>query len=164
MNGFLLVGSTLSVYLKEKVLATYIIGDVQGCNTELQALLALIEFDPKQDRLGFVGDLVNRGPDSLATLRFIKNLPDPLVVLGNHDLHLLAIGYNVVSYDGGHTLDEVLQAHDKEELLNWLRCRPLLLYEASFETVLVHAGIPPQWDLTQAISNAEEVAEQLLWP
>lgn len=142
-------------------MSTYIIGDVQGCYAELIALLDVIGFDKQRDRLGFVGDLVNRGPSSLETLRFIKGLPEPIVVLGNHDLHLLALGYGVVSYKGRHTLNEVLEAPDKMELLEWLRHRPLLHYEASFDAIIVHAGIPPQWRLVQALEHAEELAGQL---
>lgn len=145
-------------------MATYIIGDVQGCYTELQQLLTLVNFNPIQDRLGFVGDLVNRGPDSLLVLRFIKSLPRAMVVLGNHDLHLLAIGYQAVAYSGKHTLDAVLNATDKIELLDWLRNQPFLHFIAEFDAILVHAGIPPQWTLPQALREAEQVAGQLRGP
>lgn len=142
-------------------LSTYVIGDVQGCFTQLQQLLSLISFNPQRDRLGFVGDLVNRGPDSLAVLRFIKSLNNPWVVLGNHDIYLLAIGYQAVHYTGSHTLQQILAAEDKDELLDWLRRLPLLSYDPSFDTILVHAGIPPQWTLAEAKAHAQEV-EQLL--
>lgn len=142
-------------------MATYIIGDVQGCYTELLQLLDLVKFNPQSDQLGFVGDLVNRGPDSVSVLRFIKNLPDALVVLGNHDLYLLAIGYGAVTYRGEHTLDNVLQAPDKLELLEWLRRQPLIVYLQKFDSVMVHAGIPPQWQLTAALKNAELACAQL---
>ncbi len=142
-------------------MATYIIGDVQGCYTELQWLLAKVDYNPQRDRLGFVGDLVNRGPDSLAVLRFIKSLPDPFVVLGNHDLYLLAIGYGAVVYKGGHTLQAVLEAPDKLELLDWLRHQSLVIYLQAFDTILVHAGVPPQWRLPELLANAEEAAMQL---
>ncbi len=145
-------------------MSTYIIGDVQGCHQELQELLMVIDFDPEKDKLGFIGDLVNRGPDSLEVLRFIKRLPHPLIVLGNHDLHLLALGYGVVSYKVNHTLDEVLEAPDKIELLEWLRQQPFLIYEPSFDTLLVHAGTPPGWNLTQSLANAEEAAALLRGP
>src|SRR3990167_11292082 len=106
-------------------MSTYIIGDVQGCYQELQALLQQIQFDPKKDRLGFVGDLVNRGPNSLETLRFIKSLSSPLVVLGNHDLYLLILGYGLMPDDSyPHSLHKVLTAPDKMELLDWLRQQP----------------------------------------
>lgn len=142
-------------------MATYIIGDVQGCYTELQQLLELVDFNPQRDTLGFVGDLVNRGPDSLAVLRFIKNLPNAWVVLGNHELYLLAIGYSVVTYRGRHTLDEVLQAPDKIELLEWLRHLPLVIYLQEFEAIIVHAGIPPQWSLSELLAKADEAKHYL---
>lgn len=142
-------------------MSTYIIGDIQGCFTELQILLTKIHFDPVKDRLGFTGDLVNRGPESLATLRFIKNLDNPIVVLGNHDLYLLAIGYNAVYYSGHHTLSEILDAPDKIELLDWLRQQPLIYYDPTYHYVMTHAGIPPQWNLNEALNYAEEIANIL---
>ncbi len=145
-------------------MATYIIGDVQGCHAELQHLLMLIDFDPEKDRLGFIGDLVNRGPDSLQVLRFIARLPNPLVVLGNHDLHLLALGYEVLAYKNHHTLDDVLNAPDKLELLEWLRKQPFLIYESLFDAILVHAGIPPNWDLQQSVAYAQEASDLLSGP
>jgi bis(5'-nucleosyl)-tetraphosphatase (symmetrical) len=144
-----------------KNMATYLIGDVQGCFAELQNLLELIEFNPKQDRLGFAGDLVNRGPQSLEVLRFVKNLGNAYLVLGNHDFYLLAIGYEAVEYHGGHTLDAVLQAPDKFELLDWLRSQPLMIYWENVDSILVHAGIPPQWSLQQALAYSEEVSSEL---
>lgn len=140
-------------------MSTYIIGDVQGFYQELQALLTLIQFDPSKDQLGFVGDLVNRGPNSLAVLRFIKSLPSQMVVLGNHDLYLLVIGYGLMSPDiCKHTLHAVLQAPDKMELLKWLRERPLIYYEKNKNALLVHAGIPPQWSIKESIHHANEVS------
>jgi bis(5'-nucleosyl)-tetraphosphatase (symmetrical) len=134
---------------------------VQGCFSELQNLLKLIHFNPQQDRLGFAGDLVNRGPQSLEVLRFVKNLENAYVVLGNHDFYLLAIGYGAVEYHGGHTLDAILQAPDKYELLDWLRQQPLVIYWENFNSILVHAGIPPQWSLPQVLAHAEEVSAEL---
>jgi bis(5'-nucleosyl)-tetraphosphatase (symmetrical) len=145
-------------------MATYIMGDVQGCDAELQQLLALIEFDPQHDRLGFVGDLVNRGPDSLAVLRFIKNLPDPLVVLGNHDLYLLVIGYGIIEYRGEHTLGPVLAAPDKWALLDWLRQQSFVIHLSAFDTLMVHAGIPPQWSLATVLENAGAAEDCLRGP
>ena len=143
-------------------MSTYIIGDVQGCYQELQALLALIQFDLSKDQLGFVGDLVNRGPNSLEVLRFIKSLPSPKVVLGNHDLYLLIIGYDLTSPDTyEHTLHAILQAPDKMELLEWVRERPLIYYEKSKNMLLVHAGIPPQWSIEESIQRANEVSATL---
>lgn len=142
-------------------MATYFIGDVQGCYAELQSLLELINFNPLRDRLGFAGDLVNRGPQSLEVLRWIKNLGDAFVVLGNHDFYLLALGYEVAQFHGSHTLDAVLQAPDKWELLDWLRHQPLVHYWENFNSVLVHAGVPPQWALPEVLSHAQEVSSQL---
>lgn len=145
-------------------MATYIIGDVHGCYAELQQLLTLISFNPEQDRLGFTGDLVNRGPDSLAVLRFIKRLSHPMVVLGNHDLYLLVIGYGLIEYNGAHTLNPILRAPDRFELLDWLRQQPLALYDAKFNMLLVHAGAPPQWTLSALLDNARQVEAQLRSP
>lgn len=142
-------------------MATYVIGDIQGCFAELMALLEKINFNPKQDRLGFTGDLVNRGPDSLATLRFIKSLQDPIVVLGNHDLYMLGLATKAIAYSGQHTLLEVFEAPDKLELLDWLRQQPLLIHNTEHNFVMSHAGIPPCWNLSQALSLAREVEDVL---
>lgn len=136
-------------------ISTYLIGDVQGCYRELQVLLSVIDFNPDRDRLGFVGDLVNRGPESLATLRFIKQLKDPLIVLGNHDLYLLAINAGCIDVEAQHLLQPILEAEDKLDLLEWLRHLPLLIREDF--GVMVHAGIPPQWSIEQALQHAREV-------
>ncbi len=139
-------------------MSTYIIGDVQGCYHELQELLRLIRFNPKKDQLGFVGDLVNRGPNSLETLRFIKSLPSPMVVLGNHDLYLLILGLDLMPVDSyEHTLDKILEAPDKIELLSWLRQQPLIYHDAKKNFLLVHAGLAPQWSIQQNIDHAHEV-------
>lgn len=139
-------------------MATYIIGDVQGCFEPLQQLLQQIDFNPKQDRLGFVGDLVNRGPQSLAVLRFIKQLKSPIVALGNHDLFCLIVGYGFMPEDAyEHTLQDVLRAPDKMELLEWLRSQPLIWHEKKSQTLLVHAGLPPQWTIQQSLQYAKEV-------
>lgn len=138
-------------------MTTYAIGDLQGCLDPLKRLLDRLEFDPERDRLWFVGDLVNRGPDSLETLRFVKSLDDAAVtVLGNHDLHLLAISA------GNHAklnedLRAVIEAPDAGELMEWLRRQPLLHRDPDFGYTLVHAGLPPQWDAAQAAILAGEV-------
>ena len=137
-------------------MAIYAIGDIQGCFASLWKLLQLIEFDASQDRLWFTGDLVNRGPQSLETLRYVKGLGDAAVtVLGNHDLHLLAVAFNHMMPRKKDTLDAILTAPDRDELLDWLRHRPLLHYAEHY--CLVHAGLPPQWDLDQARHCASEV-------
>jgi len=136
-------------------MSTYVIGDLQGCAAELEDLLAAIDYRPGSDRLLFLGDLVNRGPESLRALRTVKALGAESV-LGNHDLHLLAQAEGC----GGparekDTLAPVLAAPDREELLEWLRRRPLALLEDGH--LLVHAGLPPQWDAATAIACAREV-------
>lgn len=144
-------------------MATYAIGDIQGCFEALQRMLALIEFEPTQDRLWFVGDLVNRGPDSLAALRFIKDLGDGAVtVLGNHDLHLLTVAAGFARLHRGDTLSEILEAPDREDLLHWLRSRKLMHAEDGW--AMVHAGLLPQWSVEQALALAQEVECVLAGP
>jgi bis(5'-nucleosyl)-tetraphosphatase (symmetrical) len=143
-------------------MTTYLIGDVQGCFDSLQALLAKIKFDPQKDRLGFVGDLVNRGPKSLETLRFIYNLNDPLIVLGNHDLHLLALYFNNIPFaKHDHTLHDLLTAPDCPKLIDFLLHQPFLHLDTTHPFAMVHAGIPPQWSLTTAQQYAKEAAHAL---
>jgi bis(5'-nucleosyl)-tetraphosphatase (symmetrical) len=138
--------------------AVYAIGDVQGCYTELQALLERIDFDPARDRLWFAGDLVNRGPRSLETLRFVRGLGDAaLTVLGNHDLHLIAADHDPRYARPQDTLQPILNAPDRDELLAWLRRQPLLHHDAELGFTLIHAGLPPQWDLATAQRCAAEV-------
>ena len=141
-------------------MATYAIGDVQGCFKALRKLIKRLKFHPSKDRLWFVGDLVNRGPDSLAVLRYIKDLGSTAVtVLGNHDLHLLAVWSGVTKLHRKDTLDEVLSAPDCEELLTWLRYRPLIHREHDY--VMVHAGLLPEWTAEDAVSLAREVEAAL---
>lgn len=140
-------------------MSTYAIGDIQGCYSELQNLLDKINFDDKNDLLWFVGDLVNRGPESLKTLRFVKALGvNAVTVLGNHDLHLLAIANGQEQFMRKvDTLHNILTAPDRDELLSWLRQCPLLHHDSDLGFTLIHAGLPPQWDLEQAIAYATEV-------
>jgi len=141
-------------------MTNYAVGDLQGCLDPLQALLDKLAFDPTQDQLIAVGDLVNRGPKSLETLQFCKSLgPAFKMVLGNHDLHLLAISKGVRSATPHDSLALILAAPDREELLNWLQQQPLLLNVSDY--TLVHAGIPPQWDLPTAQRLAAEVSTVL---
>jgi bis(5'-nucleosyl)-tetraphosphatase (symmetrical) len=141
-------------------MAVYAIGDLQGCYDEFRTLLDLLAFDPAHDRVWLTGDLVNRGPGSLAALRYVKALGRcASVVLGNHDLHLLAAA--AIPERGlrrGDTLDEVLAAPDRDELLDWLSLQPLLHHDAGLGWTMVHAGLPPQWDLATATACATEVA------
>jgi bis(5'-nucleosyl)-tetraphosphatase (symmetrical) len=139
-------------------MATYVIGDIQGCFSELEQLLELISFDISNDKLVFAGDLVNRGPHSLETLRFVKNLGSAAdTVLGNHDLHLLAIWQGNSPHASGDSLEPVFQAADSEELLEWLRHRPLLIHIEEFSSTIIHAGLPPQWSLQDARRYAHEM-------
>lgn len=140
-------------------MAIYAIGDLQGCYDPFRHLLDKINFEPTRDRVWLTGDLVNRGPKSLKTLRYVKSLGDAaVVVLGNHDLHLLALGHDV-RYSVSHfdSLWKVLGAKDVEELFDWLRRRPLAHYDKSIDTLMVHAGLPPQWTVKKAMRRAAEV-------
>lgn len=142
-------------------MAVYAIGDIQGCYDEFRRLLDVLDFSPGRDRLWLTGDLVNRGPGSLATLRFVRGLgADAITVLGNHDLHLLAVA-NGGRLRKGDTLAEVLDAPDRDELLAWLSGRPLLHEDRTLRFSMVHAGLPPQWDLAQARLEARAVEAAL---
>jgi len=147
-------------------MAVYAVGDLQGCIDPLRRLLDDVAFDPAQDHLWFCGDLVNRGPASLETLRFVRDLGDRAVtVLGNHDLHLIAIAYDPHrSAKSKDTLRDVLDAPDREELLEWLRRRPLLHHDAGLGYTMVHAGLPPEWDLEDATSASAELEAVLAGP
>jgi bis(5'-nucleosyl)-tetraphosphatase (symmetrical) len=138
-------------------MALYAIGDVQGCDTELGALLTAVDFSAGRDHLWFVGDLVNRGPESLEVLRRIRDLgAAATVTLGNHDLHLLAVALGEGRLRHDDTLDAVLAAPDRDELLTWLLERPLLHEDPELGLCLLHAGLAPQWDLATARSCARE--------
>ncbi len=137
-------------------MSLYAIGDVQGCLSCLRQLLETIEFDPLNDQLWFAGDLVNRGPDSLGTLRFIKSLGSSAIcVLGNHDLHLIAAAYGINKLRARDTLQPILDASDRIELVEWLRNQPLFHVKQRY--CLVHAGLPPQWSVSDASHYAHEV-------
>jgi bis(5'-nucleosyl)-tetraphosphatase (symmetrical) len=144
-------------------MATYAVGDVQGCAAELEALLERLDFSPARDRLWFVGDLVNRGPRSLDVLRFVARLGDAaVVVLGNHDLHLLALARGHASLgDQDHSLRPVLEARDREPLLDWLQSRCMLHHDAGLGVTMLHAGLPPQWDVATALRCAGELEQAL---
>ena len=140
-------------------MAIYAIGDLQGCYDPFRRLLDAIRFRPEKDRLWLTGDLVNRGPKSLKTLRFVKSLGDSAItVLGNHDLHLLALGHDI-RYSMSHyaSLGKILEAEDREDLLRWLRHRPLVHYDPEIQTLMVHAGVPPQWTVAKTLRRAKEV-------
>lgn len=142
-------------------MARYAIGDIQGCYAELRSLLSQIRYSPDRDELWFVGDLVNRGPQSLDVLRFVRSLGDSAIcVLGNHDLHLLALAQGSHrKHKKGDTLDAVLAAPDRDELLAWLAARPLA--HLAHGDLLVHAGLVPQWTAERAVALAREVEDAL---
>lgn len=143
-------------------MATYAIGDIQGCYDELQQLLEHLDFDETRDQLWFVGDLVNRGPKSLEVLRFVKSLGEAAItVLGNHDLHLLALAYGNPRHKNSSNLNDVLAATDRDELIHWLRHRPLLHRDKSLAFSMVHAGLAPQWSMKTARACAREVEKVL---
>lgn len=146
-------------------MALYAIGDVQGCYDELQRLLDKISFDPAHDRLWFTGDLVNRGPHSLKVLRLVARLGTRAVsVLGNHDLHLLAVASGARPPGERDTFQDVLTAPDRGELLAWLATRPLLHDDPEADLVLVHAGLLPQWDIALARACAREAEAVIAGP
>ena len=141
-------------------MATYAIGDLQGCFTAFQRLIDLIRFDPSQDKLWLVGDIVNRGPDSLSLLRYIKQAGDAIVmVLGNHDLHLLMVAAGIAKNHPSDTIQPILDAPDRDELLHWLRQQKLFYSEGRY--AMVHAGLLPSWSISQAEQLAREVESAL---
>jgi len=142
-------------------MAVYAVGDIQGCYKPLKKLLKKVQFNPEKDVLWCVGDLVNRGPDSLKVLRYLKSLGDACVcVLGNHDLHLLGQGAGERPYRRD-TLQKILAAPDRDELLDWLRYRPLLHHDEGLGWCMVHAGLPPDWTLKKCKKRAKK-AEKIL--
>lgn len=138
-------------------MSTYALGDIQGCFDQLLQLLERIEFS-KNDCLWIAGDLVNRGPKSLETLRFLKSLGrQARIVLGNHDLHLLAVHYGKTHQRRSDTLQPILDAPDREELMDWLRQQPLLIIDDTLGYAMAHAGVPPDWSLKNARKRSAEV-------
>lgn len=144
-------------------MAIYAIGDVQGCFDALQSLLKTINYNADKDQLWFVGDLVNRGPKNIETLRFVKSLDDgAITVLGNHDLHLLAIAYEHREvHPHKDTYQDIIAASDYAELIEWLRFRPLMHHHADTGYTMVHAGLAPQWNLARAQQCANEIQQVL---
>lgn len=146
-------------------MSTYVIGDVQGCFAQLEQLLNKINFSATGDTVWFSGDLINRGSQSLEVLRFVKGLADSAIsVLGNHDLHFLAVRYGHNKIRRSDTFQDVLRATDCDELCEWLLTRPLLHYDKQHKVTLVHAGLAPQWDLATARRGAQEVENALQHP
>jgi len=139
-------------------LAVYAVGDIQGCYDELRRALDTVEFDSLNDQLWCVGDLVNRGPSSLEVLRFMHGLGDAATcVLGNHDLHLLALAAGNGNHRDELSLAKVMAAPDRDELMDWLRQCPLIHHDTKLDFLMLHAGLPPQWDVPTAIACAREV-------
>ena len=139
-------------------MAIYAVGDIQGCYDALRRLLDQIDFNPDHDQLWVVGDMVNRGPQNLQTLRFLRSLESQCVaILGNHDLHLLGVAAGLRKQKKKDTLNDVLEAPDSAELLEWLRHRPVLHHNADKKITMVHAGIPPMWTLKQAVKRARKL-------
>jgi bis(5'-nucleosyl)-tetraphosphatase (symmetrical) len=140
--------------------STYAIGDIQGCYDELRSLLDTIRFDPSHDTLWLVGDLVNRGPNSLQTLRYLRGLGDAVVtVLGNHDLNLLAVAAGIRKPHKSDAVDDLLNAPDRDELLRWLRTRKMMHADSRY--AMVHGGLLPQWSIARALELAGEVEAEL---
>lgn len=141
----------------------YLIGDVQGCCSALQRLLDTLDFSPSRDQLVVLGDLVNRGPDSLGTLRLLRGLGSAATcLLGNHDLHLLAVAHGIRPAHRSDTLDSLLQAPDRAAWIDWLRHRRMALHAHGW--LMVHAGVPPPWTLDTTLQLAAEVEQQLQGP
>lgn len=142
-------------------MAFYAIGDVQGCFDALRNLLDKLRYDPLRDRLWFTGDLVNRGPQSLDVLRLVSSLPKTETVLGNHDLHLLAVASGQAPKKKNDTFEDVLGAPDREIVLEWLRHRPLFVHDEQSGYSLLHAGLLPNWDLVTAQKLAREAEQSI---
>jgi bis(5'-nucleosyl)-tetraphosphatase (symmetrical) len=144
-------------------MAEYAIGDLQGCYDPFRRLLDKLSFDPDKDHLWLTGDLVNRGPKSRRTLRFVKSLgKSATTVLGNHDLHLIALANDInVSNSNFDSLWKILGHDDCDELINWLRFQPLAHYSKKLNTLMVHAGVPPQWTVKKTLRRAKEVEAAL---
>jgi bis(5'-nucleosyl)-tetraphosphatase (symmetrical) len=147
----------------------YAIGDVQGCYTELMQLLKKIEFDESKDTLWFAGDIINGGNENLAVLRFLYQLSQesqnkPIIVLGNHDLHYLAVFYHVREIQVDDTFQDILSAPDTEPLTFWLQSQSLAYYEPTFNALMIHAGILPHWTLEKTLTYAKEIERCLKDP
>ena len=141
-------------------MATYVVGDIQGCFDQFQCLLEKVSFNPDRDVIWSVGDLINRGSNNLATLRWFHERRDnAVVVLGNHDLHLMAVSAGARKMSKSDNFDDILDAPDREILIEWLHHQPLMHHEHG--VTLVHAGIPPMWSVSEALDRAAEVEKVL---
>ncbi|MDQ7048934.1 MAG: symmetrical bis(5'-nucleosyl)-tetraphosphatase [Enterobacterales bacterium] len=141
-------------------MATYLIGDIQGCYQSFRKLLKAFQFDPEQDTLYLAGDLINRGPESLATMDFVLSHQTSIkAVLGNHDLHFLAVANETRASNPKDTFNDILNSQNKSDIINWLQEQPLALYFNDPQCFLSHAGLPPFWSVPRALSYAEEVSQ-----
>jgi len=138
-------------------MSTYVVGDIQGCFQELTALLSEVNFAPGADHLWIAGDLINRGPDNLETINFIRQLPNCRMVLGNHDLHFLAVALTDRTPSRSDTFQDILDSAELTEIIQWLRRQPLAFYDKEFDVFVVHAGIPSIWSIPAALTYASEV-------
>ncbi len=143
-------------------MATYAIGDIQGCYQSFRKLLKKIKFNPLTDKLWLAGDMINRGQDSLQTMQFIlDNQQHIQSVLGNHDLHFLAVAHNCQEIHAKDTFDDILNSDLKQEVVAWLSKQPLALYNKSFDTLMVHAGMPFNWSKKQTLKYSQEVSKKI---
>ena len=140
------------------------IGDVQGCFDELTDLLKKVGFEPEKDSAWFLGDLINRGQKNLEVINLIRELPNTKMVLGNHDLHFLAVAVGSQTASPSDTLDDLLGSADLPAIIDWLRYQPLLHFDAANACLLVHAGLPPIWDIETSLARAKEVQAALIGP
>jgi bis(5'-nucleosyl)-tetraphosphatase (symmetrical) len=145
-------------------MSTFVIGDIQGCYQEFRALLERAGFDARTDALWLVGDLINRGPDNIAVMDYVMSLPTVHTVLGNHDLHFLAAASGVRKPSRSDTLNDLLTSPRCREIVEWLRQQPLIYHDPERLVTMVHAGLPPMWDISTCIARAREVETWLRGP
>ncbi|MFT7246524.1 MAG: bis(5'-nucleosyl)-tetraphosphatase (symmetrical) [Candidatus Azotimanducaceae bacterium] len=138
-------------------MSTYVVGDIQGCYQELIALLKSVEFDKSVDHLWVTGDMINRGPNNIETINFLRQLPNVQIVLGNHDLHFLAVALTARTPSRSDTFQDLLESDELPEVINWMRHQPLAFYSDEFDALMVHAGIPSNWSISEALEYAAEV-------
>ncbi len=148
----------------EPIVSTYAVGDIQGCYDTLRALLKQVQFKPSTDTLWCAGDLINRGPKNVETLRYLMSLPNLKVALGNHDLHFLALAKGIKKPTRSDTIGDLLADPERDQFVQWLQQQPLLICDDANQRVMVHAGLPAIWSLDQAKSLAREIEQQLCSP
>lgn len=148
----------------EPIVSTYAVGDIQGCYDTLRALLKQVQFTPSTDTLWCAGDLINRGPKNVETLRYLMSLPNLKVALGNHDLHFLALAKGIKKPTRSDTIGDLLADPERDQFVQWLQQQPLLICDDANQRVMVHAGLPAIWSLDQAKSLAREIEQQLCSP